>query len=65
MTTRVRRTEAEIMLFPGDWITKTKEELDAVLREPDSVTPARTLWVQEDLEDEIRHQWKAVSLSEF
>lgn len=46
------------MLFPADRIIETKEELEAVLREPDDVTPARTLWVQEDLEDEIRRLWE-------
>ena len=54
-----RRTEAEIMLFPGDTIIRTKKELEAALREPDDVTPARTLWIHEDLEDEIHHRWES------
>ena len=54
-----RRTEVEIMLFPGDRIIRAKEELEAALREPDGVTPARTLWVQEDLEDEVRRLWES------
>ncbi len=43
-----QRTELEIMLFPGDRIIRTKEELEAALREPDGVIPARTLWIHEE-----------------
>lgn len=54
-----QRTEAEIMLFPGDRIIRTKEELEATFREPDGVTPARTLWIHEDLDDEVRRLWES------
>ena len=52
--------EVEIMLFPGDRIIRTKEELEAALREPNGVTPARSLWIHKDLEDEIRRLWESL-----
>jgi hypothetical protein len=55
------RTEPEITpgLYPGDRVVRTKEELEAALREPNGVSPSRTLWIHEDLEDAIRRRWKA------
>ena len=55
-----RRTEPEITpgLYPSDRVVRTKEELEAALRESDSVAPSRTVWVHEDLEDEVCRLWK-------
>jgi hypothetical protein len=55
-----RGTEPEITpgLGPADRVVRTKEELEAALREPDGITPARTLWIREDLEDEVRRLWQ-------
>ncbi len=53
-----RWTKAEIYPFPGDRIIKTKEELEVAMREPKGVTPVRTLWVHDDLEDEVRRLWE-------
>jgi len=42
----------------GDWMIRTREELETIIREPTGVTPTRNIWVQENLEDEARRLWE-------
>jgi hypothetical protein len=38
--------------------TPAQTELEAALREPDGIAPARELWIHENLEDEVRRLWE-------
>jgi len=39
-------------------IARTREELEAVMREPRSVSPTREVWMHESLQDEARRLWE-------
>jgi hypothetical protein len=51
----------QIVIVPevGDRMIRTREELEAVIREPTGATPTRNIWIHESLEDEARRVWEA------
>ena len=44
----------------GDRKVRTKEELEAAIKEPRGVAPTRNVWIHESLEDEARRVWEEV-----
>ena len=55
-----RFPENQIVIVPevGDRMIRTREELEAIIREPTGVTPTRNIWIHESLEDEARRLWE-------
>ena len=43
---------------PGDRKAWTREELDAIMKEPRNVAPTREVWMHESLVDEARRLWE-------
>ncbi len=40
---------------------RTREELEAVMKEPRGVSPTREVWVHESLVDEARRLWEQMA----
>jgi hypothetical protein len=55
-----RFPENQIVIVPevGDRMIRTREELQAIIREPTGATPTRNIWIYESLEDETRRVWE-------
>jgi hypothetical protein len=49
----------KILLTTGERKIRTREELDAVMKEPRGVAPTRNVWIHESLEDDARRLWDA------
>ncbi len=45
----------------GDRKARTREELEAVRKEPMKVAPTRTIWIHESLLDEARRLWEQMA----
>ncbi len=43
---------------PGDRKARTREELEAIMKEPRNVAPTREVWIHESLEDEAHRLWE-------